>query len=93
MIQVGTAILKNQLSAYLKKVKKGARLLITDRGKPVAKLLPLHSEEESPEECLHTLSAEGILTLPIHRGKFAKVKPLKIPSNRASAIILEDREK
>lgn len=34
---------KNRLSALLAKVRKGARIIITDRGVPVAVLMPVES--------------------------------------------------
>ncbi len=39
-MQVGAFDAKNQLSALLDKVEKGAEVVITRRGKPVAKLVP-----------------------------------------------------
>lgn len=39
-MQVGAFEAKNQLSALLDKVEKGAEIVITRRGKPVAKLVP-----------------------------------------------------
>lgn len=35
---------KNRLSALLAKVRKGARIVITDRGVPVAVLVPVEAE-------------------------------------------------
>jgi len=40
MTAVGVRALKNQLSRFLKRVQAGERLLVTDRGKPVALLSP-----------------------------------------------------
>jgi len=37
--------LKSQLSSYLKQVKAGKSVLVTERGQPVAKLVPLQSTE------------------------------------------------
>ena len=41
MVRVGIAELKAQLSHYLAVTKAGEEVLITDRGRPVAKLSPL----------------------------------------------------
>lgn len=40
MTPVGIRVLKNQLSRYLKRVQAGERMVVTDRGKPVAILSP-----------------------------------------------------
>ena len=41
MVRVGIAALKAQLSHYLGITKAGEEVLITDRGRPVAKLTPI----------------------------------------------------
>jgi prevent-host-death family protein len=38
---VGIRDLKSRLSDYLKKVKKGASITITDHGKPVGRIIPV----------------------------------------------------
>lgn len=37
---IGIRELKGQLSSHIKEVREGATLVITDRGKPVARLVP-----------------------------------------------------
>ena len=43
MQSVNIADLKNNLSAYLEQVKNGEELIIKDRNRPVARLMPLTS--------------------------------------------------
>ena len=40
MAAVGIRELKNRLSQYLKRVRAGERLVVTERGKPVAIISP-----------------------------------------------------
>ena len=40
-MEVGVRELKQQLSRYLDRVEAGAELIVTDRGKPKARLVPL----------------------------------------------------
>ena len=40
MLAVGIRELKNRLSEYLNRVKTGERVMITDRGRPVAVISP-----------------------------------------------------
>ncbi len=55
--------LKTHLSLYLKGVKSGGKVVITERNKPVAKIVPLDDEDlyKTEEE---QLIAEGILIPP-----------------------------
>ena len=41
---VGTRELKNRLSYYLRRVKTGEALVITERGKPVGQIIPIQSD-------------------------------------------------
>ena len=52
--------LKASLSAYLRQVKAGEEVVITEHGRPVARLLPLASPESVPEH-LRDLEAQGLL--------------------------------
>lgn len=95
MIEIGTAILKNQLSAYLQKVKKGARILVTDHGKPVAKIVPLDDSglKEDVEEILAKLASQGLIELGQPKKKFSQFKPIKLPGKKtALEYLIEDRE-
>ena len=52
--------LKNSLSAYLRNVKAGEEVLITDRGRPIARLVPI-SPSDSIEERMDDLERRGLL--------------------------------
>ena len=52
--------LKNSLSAYLRNVKAGEEVLITDRGRPIARLVPV-SPSDSIEERMDDLERRGLL--------------------------------
>jgi prevent-host-death family protein len=62
MRSVGVAELKASLSAYLAKVKAGEEVLVTERGKAVAKLVPLPRREGISEEILD-LERRGIVRI------------------------------
>lgn len=62
--------LKSRLSEYLRRVKAGAELVITERGVPVAKLVPLDATERRTTRRLR-LSKTGIVRAG--RGKLPKV--------------------
>jgi len=61
---VGVAELRQNLSVYLRRVKKGERLVVTDRNRPVAELGPASST--GPD--LDRLIAEGRVAAPVRSG-------------------------
>jgi len=50
--EVAVRELKNHLSEYLRKVAAGEELIVTSRGKPVARLLPPEAPAVTAEEAL-----------------------------------------
>jgi prevent-host-death family protein len=50
--EAGIRELKRRLSAYLRQVKAGGTVVITDRGKPVACIVPLAQSTEAQLEAL-----------------------------------------
>lgn len=57
-MQVGVRDLKARLSEYLRLVKQGHSVIITDHGRPVGRLSPI---EQSLEERVQTLQAAGLV--------------------------------
>jgi prevent-host-death family protein len=62
MRRVNIAGLKAQLSAYLQRVQEGEEVLVCDRKKPVARIVPVEIEDHSEQE--RNLVARGVLTPP-----------------------------
>jgi prevent-host-death family protein len=93
MRTVGSRELKNRLGRYLGLVGRGETIIVTDRGKPVARLVPHEPEPEtkySIEDLLKRLEAEGHLRRGT--GKFKSFKPIRVKGKPMSQIILEDRD-
>jgi prevent-host-death family protein len=93
-MQVSIREMKNSLSRYLKLVQAGRHVVITDRGKPVAQLVPA---PESPADAEQD-ELRRILALPwIRPGSGRKVKGSKRPivspagEKTLSEMVLEDR--
>ena len=84
---VGARELKARLGMYLRTVRSGQTLIVTDRGEPVAELRPL--EEELPRR-LARLRAAG--KIGGGDGLVRPSKPLRIPGVSLSDAVLEDRE-
>jgi prevent-host-death family protein len=92
MRKIGSRELKNRLGTYLYAVKRGQSLVITDRGKPVAKLSPLESVESSVdtlEQSLKKLEEQGLIR--VGKRPFAKFTPITSRGKSASQMIIEDR--
>jgi prevent-host-death family protein len=62
MRTVNVATLKNNLSRYLRDVRRGEEILIRDRNVPIAKIVPLSSTDDSEAELLE-LAAQGLIKL------------------------------
>ncbi len=58
------AELKNHLSVYLKEVKRGGEVLVSERNVPFAKIVPLKYDDDYDAET-RDLIARGILMPPI----------------------------
>ena len=58
-VEVGVRELRAHLSALLKQVREGHEFTVTDRGRPVARIVPIAGLSK-----LEQLIAEGKITLP-----------------------------
>lgn len=63
MKTVNIGVLKNQLSAYLRLVRDGEEVVVKDRDKPVARILPIRAPQPIDEEEAELVAA-GIMKLP-----------------------------
>jgi prevent-host-death family protein len=92
MKKVGSREFKNRQGYYLRRVRKGETLLVTDRGRPVARVSPVSEwEAMTLEEKLAELERQG----HIRRGKggpFPPFEPLPLRGKPLSEMIIEDRE-
>ena len=96
MKAVGVKDLKAHLSEYLRAVKGGETVLITDRNNVVAELRPpshRHAAPDSLEDVLDRLAESGEITrAPIAKGKWSwKPKGLGLPAGTAQEILDELR--
>jgi prevent-host-death family protein len=88
------SIAKNNLSALIREVQQGETIVITDRGRPVARLEPVGDIDQSDARLL-ALVDNGLVSLP-RKAADATVLDLPMPSVVAgpSAVdyLLEERE-
>jgi len=86
--------LKARLSKYLHRVKAGEEVLITDRGNPVARLLPI-SRAKMRRDTMASMEKRGLIRLG--SGKLPKdfwmIPKPKDPEGSVLRALLEEREK
>ncbi|MDP8927433.1 MAG: type II toxin-antitoxin system prevent-host-death family antitoxin [Actinomycetota bacterium] len=70
-MEVGIRDLRNNLSRYLDRVRDGEEVVVTDRGRAIARLLPLGSER-----ALDRLIAAGVVS-PARQPKRRAGRPIE----------------
>lgn len=88
MTEVGVRELRDHLSAYLKRVRAGEHLFITDRGKPIAILGPVDAPQISPE--MQALLNHGVVTWSGGKPRGAK-NPPRVCGRTVAETLVEDR--
>lgn len=93
MLRASVSLAKTRLSELLDRVRHGESVLITDRGRPVARLVPVTPIEGEPDTWLANLERNGVVR--------RQLAPLpadflqgELPTARASAVqaLIRDRE-
>jgi prevent-host-death family protein len=77
------AQVKARLSEYLREVKSGGEVVITERGVPVARLVPLAADER------RATREERLIRAGILRPAQAPRKPLGMPKHSGGGAVLE----
>jgi antitoxin (DNA-binding transcriptional repressor) of toxin-antitoxin stability system len=89
MMTVGVRELKENLSRYLKRIKEGEGLIVTERKRQVAILLPFETEGSEKEKVLR-LVRQGMVRWSGERPKGLK-RRVPVAGKKMSEIVLEDR--
>ena len=92
MTRASVSELKAKLSAYLARVKRGGEVSVTDRGRAVARIVPVPAGGTDLE--MAALVRAGVLRAP--RGPMPKhllrPSPVKDPGGTVLKALLEERE-
>jgi prevent-host-death family protein len=88
-ITVGIRELKARLSSYVRQAKSGASVVITERGTPVARIVPMG---RSLEDRMENLVEAGLITWS--GKKLSRVAPVAHTQEQQTVadLLLEDRE-
>jgi prevent-host-death family protein len=79
---------KNQLSALIDRVRHGETIVITDRGRPVARLVSALSGEADPDGRLARLERRGLLRRATAPPPTALIRR-KLPRGKGPSGVLE----
>ncbi len=92
MKRAAVSTLKATLSACLAKVKAGEEVLVVERGKPIAKLVPL-SKDSHENDTLRDLARAGLIRLGTGKlpAGFWKLPRPKDGESRGLKALLADR--
>lgn len=91
MVMVGVAQLKAKLSEYLARVRAGEDVVITEHGRPVARIVTTESEDERLAE----LERQGLVRVgsgKLPEGFFDLPRPADPEGSLRAALIEERRE-
>jgi prevent-host-death family protein len=84
--EVGIRELKNGLSKYIDRVRAGEEVIVTDRGRPVARLCALDASEDR----LADLVAAGVVRAPASRRRHVPERRIK-PKAPVSDLVADQR--
>ena len=88
-MKVGTRELKTKLSEYLRRVKAGETIIVTERGRTIGQIVPV---EPTLEKRLRALVDSGIAEW--NGEKYQPTRPLarNRGSKQLSDLVIEDRD-
>lgn len=89
MKTVNISDLKAHLSAHIQVVKDGEEVLVCDRNKPVARIVPCDLTDYSEQE--KRLVARGVLTLPLKKRPASVSWPVP-PGNVSNEVMEQVRQ-
>ena len=94
MKRTAVSTLKATLSTCLAQVKAGGEVLIMERGKPIAKLVPLPKDGDGDTARLHDLARAGLVRVGSGRlpAGFWKLPRPKGRARRALRAVLAERD-
>lgn len=84
---------KAKLSALLDRVKSGEEITITDRGKPIARIVPVPADDVDWDERLVRLERQNLIRRPSRKLDIEAFLARPLAQSRASVLdaLLEER--
>lgn len=95
MKKAGVRELRLHFSRYLQEIKQGEQILITERGKEIAQILPFFpnqgKQERKTQATLQKLAQKGLIQLSPRQRFVAPPKRIKFIGSPFSDTVIEDR--
>ena len=88
---VGIRDAKMHLSKYLKMVKQGTEVIITDRGRPVGKIIPIPTKDLSLKERIERLEDLGQIEVVSNDSPKKIPPPIPVQEGIAQKFLQEER--
>jgi prevent-host-death family protein len=85
MVSVGIRELKGKLSGYIHRVRQGEEIVVTDRGREIAMVIPISCERNA----INRLTSSGRAAWA--GGKPRGLKGIKVKGKPLSKTVLENR--
>jgi len=91
MSRAGIKDIKNNLSRYLARVKAGEEILITERGKPIARIIQENEKHNTIRQALAPLIERNTVSMPDQ--PITRQAPVRIEATgkSTSEMVAEDR--
>ncbi len=84
--------LRNGLSDYLARVRKGETIIVYDRDTPIARIEPIPPSDENLPEWVREAERRGIMSPPKKTGRFVLGPPIEVePRFSILEALLEER--
>jgi prevent-host-death family protein len=92
-MRLGLREANQHFSRAMRAVRAGKDVILTERGKPVAVIKPIKTED-AEDATLRAMGDEGFVTLAARRGPMPtpRWRPVKVTGRPLSHTVIEDRE-
>jgi prevent-host-death family protein len=95
-MRIGLREANHNFSRLMRAVRRGTEVVLTERGRPVARLTRIEAlagpEAESTTELLHRLSDQGLVRRATKAGPLPSWKPRKISGAPIAETVRVERE-
>ena len=90
-ISIGIRDAKLHLSKLLKRVQQGEEVLLKDRGRPVARIVPIDTGSLILSERIKRLEEQGVIEPILTKHRKTLPSPILVPGEIAQSFLQEDR--
>lgn len=91
-LHVGVREAKAHLSRLLKMVQEGREVVLTDRGKPVGRIVPVETTDLPLTERIRRLEEQGLIERKPASKSGKSLSPIPVPEGIAQKLLQEERE-